>query len=148
MHTPRHHLALALLAGLLTGLPAALPAQTVTDPTRPPISAPAELAERSTEAAARVPRAPAAPASAPQLQSIQLPRQGAPSALVDGRIVRVGERIGDQTVASIDAHGVLLRSARGPSLTLSLLTGVLKTPSLAAPEIAHTFAAGTRKPAP
>ena len=144
MHTLIHHLA----AALLVCVPGVARAQTVTDPTRPPISAVAEPAERSTEAAARTPRAAAAPASAPQLQSIQLPRQGAPSALVDGRIVRIGERIGDHTVASIDAHGVLLRSARGPSLTLSLLTGVLKTPSLAAPEIAHTFAAGTRKPAP
>lgn len=144
MHTVTRHFAAALLACV----PVFVHAQTVTDPTRPPASALPEPAQRSTEAAARAPRAPATPASAPQLQSIQLPRQGAPSALVDGRIVRIGERIGDQTVVSIDAQGVLLRGARGPSLTLSLLNGVLKTPTLAAPEIARTFAAGTRKPAP
>ena len=141
-----------LMAALLVGMPAAAHAQTVTDPTRPPASAAAaaaaDPADRHADAAARLPRPAAAPASAPQLQSIQRPATGAASALVDGRLMRVGERIGDQTIVAIDTHGVQLRNARGALQTLTLLSGVNKTPSLGFTEPGQALAAAPRKNTP
>lgn len=40
-------------------------------------------------------------------------------ALLDGRLVEVGDRVGDSTVVSIDDDGVVLRGAKG-SQRLSL----------------------------
>jgi len=158
-HTHQHHRLLAArLANLLTALLAfvatAPQAQTVTDPTRPPasamVSAPAEPADRNAngDSAARPPRPAAVPASAPQLQSIQRTTSGPANALVDGRLVRVGERIGDQTIVAIDSHGVQLRGGRGALQTLSLLSGVNKTPSLGNTEPAQAVAAAPRKTTP
>ncbi len=157
-----HHLAgvltrftlLALLV-LLACATTAPQAQTVTDPTRPPASAmpsaAADPTERSGDAATRLlrPALPAsAPAAPPQVQSIQRSATGATNALVDGRLVRVGERIGDQTIVAIDAHGVQLRGARGALQTLTLLSGVDKTPSLGRTEPAQALAAAPRKNPP
>lgn len=140
------------LVALLVCACATAHAQPVTDPTRPPASAmasaPADPADRNVDAPARPPRAAAAPASAPQLQSIQRSATGAANALVDGRLVRVGERIGDQTIVAIDTHGVHLRGARGALQTLTLLTGVNKTPSLGSTEPTQAMAAAPRKTTP
>lgn len=139
------------LVALLMCLPAASHAQVVTDPTRPPIGAhvsAADPADRSSVADARQPRPPAVPASAPQLQSIQRPAKGAANALVDGRLVRVGDRIGDQTIVAIDAHGMQLRGTRGALQTMTLLGGVNKTPSLGSIDISQALAAGPRKNTP
>ncbi len=77
------------------------------DPTRPPTAALA-----SPEPAA------SKPAPAPRLQGLRL--GNAPSALVDGRLLRVGDRLGDARVQAIDAQGLLLKPAEGPSLHLGL----------------------------
>ena len=102
-------------------------AQSMVDPTRPPIGG-APAASRA-DAPAR--SAPAAPPSLPQLQALQVPRDGAPSALVDGKLVHTGERIGEHTVVAIAADGVTLRSARGTTRVLTMFAGITKTPSVA-----------------
>ena len=50
------------------------------------------------------------PTPAPRLQSIHLPDTGPASALVDGRLVRVGERIDAWQVERITHDGLMLRS--------------------------------------
>lgn len=131
---------IALVFATLSGGAAAQP---MADPTRPPAlaaAAPATAAERALPAGT----APVRPA-APQLQAIHLPRNGTASALVDGRVVRAGEHVGEHTVSAIDASGITLRGARGDTRVLSLLNGVSKTPSGAPPNTSSTLAAGTRK---
>ncbi len=128
---------------LLASLSGGAAAQSLVDPTRPPAlaaAAPTAAAERALPAAT----APVRPA-APQLQSIHLPRSGTASALVDGRVVRAGEHVGEHTVTAIDATGITLRGARGDTRVLSLLNGVSKTPSSSPPDTSSTLAAGTRK---
>lgn len=106
-------------------------AQSLADPTRP-----AGANDRSAAAPARS-AAPTAPAAWPQLQSLQISAQGESSALVDGRVVRVGERIGEVTVVAIDAQGVLLRGARFEQ-RIALSPGVAKTASAALPTPSRT----------
>ena len=102
-------------------------AQAPADPTRP-LALPAAAASASAGAGG-LPPAAAAPASAPQLQSVQTSRQGAPSALVDGRVVRIGDRVGAGAVIAIDGQGLTLRSPRGSEHRLLLAGGIRKTPS-------------------
>lgn len=114
----------------LAGGIATCAAQAPADPTRP-MALPAAAASAS---AGGLPPAAAAPASAPQLQSVQTSRQGAPSALVDGRVVRIGDRVGAGAVIAIDGQGLTLRSARGAEHRLLLAGGIRKTPSGTAAE--------------
>ena len=129
MHAPRTLFACAaVLWPLATAVCAEAP---LPDPTRPahfsePAGAAASAAPRRGDAASM----PAA--SAPQLQSVQLAPGGASTALVDGRVVRVGSRVGERTVLAIDEQGLLLRGARQDQ-RLTLLQGVTKLPSSAAP---------------
>ena len=116
-------------------------AQPITDPTRPPPAA-ALASPVGAIAPARAASA-VAPAAGPQLQALQLPTDGSASALVDGRVVRAGDRLGEHTIVAIDARGLTLRSARGSTQLMSLLSGVTKTPSGAPPDTA--LAASTRK---
>ena len=116
----------ASLAALLTAAAAAV-AQPVADPTRPPLPATALVTHRA-ENALQTGAAAAKPVAAPRLQAIQLWRGGAASALVDGNVLRLGDRLGDQTVAAIDAQGITLRGARGSNQVLHLLDGPSKTP--------------------
>ena len=67
---------------------------------------------------------------------------GASSALLDGRLVHVGERIGKHSVAAIDRDGITLRGPRGDQ-RLPLLSGITQTASRAAPPVADTLATGT-----
>ena len=46
------------------------------------------------------------------LQSLQVSAGGESSALVDGRVVRVGDRLGETVVVTIDTQGILLRGPR------------------------------------
>lgn len=118
---PRRGLALAALAALvatLAGLaPAAPPAGPLADPTRPPAALQAALA--ASAAGIRLPRAePAAdaasaPAPLPVLQGVHLPNAGAPTAMLDGRLLKVGDTIGPRTVIGIDRQGVTLRGPGG-----------------------------------
>ena len=162
-----HHSMLAALVALvalvaplaLAGLPAlaATPAQAqvpgpgpaLADPTRPgPLAAPAPAPQRRSDPAAPA-AAPAAPAW-PQLQSVQIAAQGGSTALVDGRVLRVGDRIGELSVAAIDAQGISLRGARFEQ-RLALLPGVLKVASHQTPQApgqAVAVAAPAPAPAP
>jgi hypothetical protein len=104
-------------------------APPLPDPTRP--ASFAEPAASSGTARRVEPATPAAPA-APQLQSVQLATNGGASALVDGRLVRVGARVGEFSVVAIDEQGLLLRGARQDH-RLNLLPGVAKLASGTAP---------------
>ncbi len=98
-------LALALLAVIaLSAMAEGVPPQ---DPTRPPD------ALQSASAAE-----PAASTASLRLQGLRLGQ--APSALVGGRLLRVGDRLGSGTVQAIDAQGLLLKPAEGPILRLKL----------------------------
>lgn len=87
----------------------------LADPTRPLGSVPAtaSVGAPSASPAAAAPAASAAAPAVPQLQSLQLPRDGEPSALVDGQLLRVGHRLNGYEVTAIDAQGVLVRGAGG-----------------------------------
>jgi MSHA biogenesis protein MshK len=95
-----------LLLLLAAGATAAAPPAGLADPTRPPgaVAAPAAAAS------ATPPKATAAP---PRLQSVQLGRTGEATALVDGRLLRVGDAIGEAKVVAIDLHGLQLQGPRG-----------------------------------
>ena len=104
---------LTLAAATLALGAAAAAAGPLVDPTRPAIVAPATT---SAGAPPGLParRAEAAPAPAqPVLQAVHTPQTGAISALLDGQIVRVGDRIGERVVMAIDEHGLVLRGAGG-----------------------------------
>ena len=69
--------------------------------------------------------------------------EGSASALVDGRVMRVGDRVGEHTIVAIYGRGLTLRGARGNTHQMSLLSGVTKTPSGTPPDTA--LAASVRK---
>ncbi|HRH80807.1 MAG TPA: hypothetical protein PLW81_07165 [Thiobacillaceae bacterium] len=107
--------AAAILLACLAGLGAAA-AHADHDPTRPPPG----LADNSPEAAQAV-------QAAPQVSSIF--RAGRlVFAIIDGREVKVGDRLGDGRVTRIDETGVWLRTPQGSRL-LPLLPEVKKRPS-------------------
>jgi MSHA biogenesis protein MshK len=122
---------LAILALLLTASHAPAHADPLADPTRP-----AGAAERPSASTSRS-STTGAPPLWPQLQSIQVGAPGGASALLDGRVVRIGERIGEVTVVAIDAQGVLLRAARYEQ-RLALVPGIVKTASASAPPTADS----------
>lgn len=103
-------------AGMAPPLPGPVP------PVRMGIVAPAEAAAASTRPARP---APAVAAAVPRVQALQLPRDtrtGSPSALIDGQLVRTGDRLGDATVQEIRPDGVWLRLARGGTQWLGLFS--------------------------
>ena len=118
-----------LLCGAATHTASAVP--PLPDPTRP-----AAFAEPAASSAAtrRSDTTPVAAPAAPQLQSVQIVANGGSTALVDGRLVRVGGRVGELTVFAIDEQGLWLRGARQDH-RLSLLPGVAKLASGTAPSI-------------
>lgn len=105
--------ALAVLAAFAFGMAAR--AEGLQDPTRPPLALAPAVAASGVVHAAPVPAAPL------RVQSVQLRPQGGSSALVDGRLVMVGDRVGARTVAAIDAQGVQLRDAHGHVERLRLI---------------------------
>lgn len=88
-------------------LPLAAGAQALVDPTRPPD---APLFADGAAAEAR---------RGPQLQSVLVSDHGRRVAVIDGRTVRVGDRIGNASVASIAGTSVVLRRGKA-SETLRL----------------------------
>jgi MSHA biogenesis protein MshK len=85
-------------------------AQPLADPTRPPTQGPAEL--RQTEAPST------------RLQSV-LVSPGRSVAVIDGRAIRIGERVGDAILVSIEPSEVTLQ--RGAALErLTLLPGAVE----------------------
>lgn len=118
------------LALWLTGSSAACAADAspgLADPTRPSArpSAPPPAAGRPA-ASAPVPAAALPPPLL--LQSLQLPQRGLASALVDGRMVVVGDEIGGRRVLAIDPQGLLLQGKAGAE-RLPLLAGSPKQPA-------------------
>jgi hypothetical protein len=144
---PGSVLLLALLSGGL--VQAALP-----DPTRPPpgmgtgqgqgtgtgmvfgitspLPAPPPVPPRVTP--------PRAPAAVPRVQALRHhPTDTSPAsaiALIDGRLFRVGDRLGDATVQEIRPDGVWLRPSRGPAQWLGFYAPVEPPVSTSAPESA------------
>ena len=126
------------IAGLLWAALLALPAPAASattaattalaDPTRPPaglagiatVPGPGGSAVPTAQghpsaprAAASQPVVPPLVPLAPLLQALHLPQQGAASAIVDNRLVRAGDKVGERTVLSIDSQGLLLRATTG-----------------------------------
>ncbi len=118
-------------AALLLAAAALVQAGPLADPTRPPPGlagtpgpggaatpaprGPAALAAGGPGTAARAASA-AEPAKvlAPEvLQSVQLPARGPAVAMVDGQLVKAGDKLGDRLVLSIDSQGLVLRGDTG-----------------------------------
>lgn len=78
----------------------------LADPTRPPGAVAAPVA-----AASRVP--PKAAPVAPRLQSVRLGRGGEATALIDGRLLHVGDTLGEAKLVAIDLQGVQLLGPQG-----------------------------------
>lgn len=92
------------LAGALLALAPGVFAQALVDPTRPPDAAPV-LGSAASAGAAR-----------PRLQSVLISNQpgGRRLAVIDGRSVRAGDKVGGAVVVSIGEASVVLR--RGKTL--------------------------------
>jgi hypothetical protein len=131
-------LLLALATGAVLVRAMAADAPGLADPTRPPagylvgrndaglasgtqanggnraLSADGASAASAPRAARSASAASAAQAAGSRLTLIRVATSGGySSAVIDGRSVNLGDRVGDATVASIDEQGVVLRSARG-----------------------------------
>lgn len=73
------------------------------------------------------PAPPARPAVTPRVQALHHPIDAPPgsaSALIDGRLLRVGDRLGDAAVQEIRPDGVWLRLSRGGTQWLGLFAPV------------------------
>jgi hypothetical protein len=112
----------ALIITAFTTLVGPLAAQTIADPTRPPAAALSVIAaaskpspDRSLAASAAASAAPAAVHPAPRLQAIRLGDEGEASAMVDGRLVRVGDSVAQRVVLAITARGLLLADQAAPT---------------------------------
>lgn len=109
-------LELCALAALFAGSSAsqAALAQPLGDPMRPPaaVAAPPEPGEASKTAA--------------RLQSVLI-SPGRRVAVIDGRLVRVGERVGDATLVAISESQVVLQGPGGRE-TLKLIPVIEKKP--------------------
>ncbi len=92
------------LAGALLALAPGVFAQALVDPTRPPDAAPVPASAAS------------AGAARPQLQSVLISNRpgGRRLAVIDGRSVRAGDKVGGAVVVSIGEASVVLR--RGKTL--------------------------------
>lgn len=127
-------------AGALAGAWAWADVIVLPDPTRPPNAVLRAMSAKQGGGQAPMAAAPAAqPASAaasgasapepakrvPRLTSVRLSAELGSVALLDGRMVGVGDRVGDSTVVSIDDDGVVLRGAKGLQ-RLSLTPAVSK----------------------
>jgi MSHA biogenesis protein MshK len=125
-----HPLLRILAALLLVGTaPCVCATETMlADPTQPPVFVQPAVAAAPVRAGTAADVAPAWP----RLQSVQVSADGRSSALVDGRVVRIGERLGDMNIVAIDADGILLRGKRFDQ-RLALLPGIAKTSSDRAP---------------
>ncbi|MGK5061301.1 MSHA biogenesis protein MshK [Janthinobacterium sp. LB3P112] len=99
-----------VLASALLALATGVFAQALADPTRPPDAAPV-LGSAASAGAAR-----------PQLQSVLISNQpgGRRLAVIDGRSVRAGDKVGGAVVVSIGEASVALR--RGKTLETLRLT--------------------------
>lgn len=83
------------------------------DPTQPPASARAVPVSPSASAVAPTP-------TRPRLQGLRLGAD--PSALINGQLLRPGQRWQGHTLLRVEVDGVVLRDPEGRSLRLLLLT--------------------------
>lgn len=107
--------ALCSLAGLLAV--SAVSAQTLSvsgDPTRPP----AHYVQKDEEAAT---------VSGPVLDSVMLPKNGKPLAIISGQQVRLGEYYGENRLIRVTEHEAVFDGPAGIE-RLSLTPGIEKTP--------------------
>jgi MSHA biogenesis protein MshK len=95
-------------------------AQTPADPTRPPAGF------ESAPAGSAVPAQPA-PAKA-GLQTIIRRANGKPAAVINGRVVELGGRIGDARLVNVNEDSVVLQTPAGRE-TLRLTPGIEKQPA-------------------
>lgn len=104
-----------VLAACLGALSASSWAQapTLADPTRPP----AGFLESAT---------PGEAAGGRVLQSVIIPRQGKPLAVIDGQTVRLGQRVGDARLIKLNEREAVLDGPQGIERLL-LTPGVEKT---------------------
>jgi hypothetical protein len=86
------------------------------DPTRPP------TAQRRVAAGAS---APAAAPSVPVLQSVLIGEGRKPSAIIDGRLLQLGDALGELRLTRLDETGAVLSGPRGQTL-LALTPGADK----------------------
>jgi hypothetical protein len=101
------------------------------DPTAPPPGLMATtdgLVRAPARAASAAHAASAAAAAVSRVESVRFGGERPATALVDGHMLAVGDRLGDAVVTSIDEQGVLLRSTKGASRLLALAPGIHKTP--------------------
>lgn len=134
---PLHLALIPALVALTAAAVSAPPLGALADPTRPPpaLQPVAAMPGHPSARAGALP-GPARAASAvpaeplPLLQGVQLPARGAPSALLDGRVLRTGDSVAGRRVLAIDNQGVTLSAADGSGATerLSLLAGEVKQP--------------------
>jgi hypothetical protein len=120
----------ALLSAMCLVLLAGSPAQAaLPDPTRPPaslgpIATPtAPSVASSASAAGTRTAAPASAPPAPRIQAVRLPTApsaGRASAVIDGKLLQLGDRLGDATVQEIRSDGVWMRLSRGGTQWLGL----------------------------
>lgn len=89
----------ALLALCVLALPLAARAQ-LADPTRPPVGAREAGGE------------PGAP-TGPVLQSVLIPKNGRPLAVIDGQQVRLGERYGESRLVKLSEREAVLDGPNG-----------------------------------
>ena len=136
--TPRAASVLTLC--LLASAPLGAVPQLLADPTQPPGYAPAAGSSATTTSARLAVQALRTPVPR-QLQAVQTSAHGVATALIDARVVRVGDVLGDGpgavTVQAIDADGVTLRGLHYQQ-RLALTPGGTKTPSAATAEIVIT----------
>lgn len=100
------------------------------DPTAPPpgLMAQGDAPARATShAASGASAARASVTLAPRVESVRYGGDQPATALVDGHMVRVGDRMGNAVVMAIDDQGVMLRAGKGISRWLALAPGILKT---------------------
>ena len=102
----------ALPALLALALPLAAGAQ-IADPTRPPVG----VAETADDAGA---------VAGPVLQSVLIPKNGRPLAVIDGQQVRLGERLGERRLVKLSEREAVLDGPLGIE-RLQLTPGVEKT---------------------
>jgi len=128
-HIDRQVLARRVLALALACFAAG--ATAGADPTAPPpglMAATDGLAHAPARAASGAHAASAPVAAVPRVESVRFGGERPATALVDGRMLAVGDRLGDAVVTAIDEQGVSLRSAKGAPRLLALAPGIHKTP--------------------
>lgn len=111
-----------VFAALLVVLPAhAQSGGGLADPTRPAAAyLPGGVAEAGVPTIAPLSR----------LTSVKLPHRGAvPSAVIDGQLVRLGERVGEDKLVKVNETSVVLEGKEGRE-TLYLIPDVTKTPAV------------------